>query len=89
MLAHSASHRWFWDGDGHVDPAKEAKGQETRLNSMTTTLAAEYAKQGKDWLVELRQRAKELDEMKKLGLIAKTATLVEDKGDSDADERDD
>ncbi|MBI1374071.1 MAG: phage portal protein [Phycisphaera sp.] len=61
-------HQWFFDGTEHVDPAKEASAQATRLTSNTTTLAAEYARQGKDWEVELRQRAKELVLMKELGL---------------------
>jgi capsid protein len=61
-------HQWFWDGHEHVDPAKEATAQATRLASHTTTLAAEYARQGKDWETELRQRAKEVTLMKELGL---------------------
>jgi len=61
-------HQWFWDGHEHVDPAKEAKAQATRLAGHTTTLAAEYARQGKDWETELRQRAKEVALMKELGL---------------------
>lgn len=64
------AHQWFFDGTEHVDPAKEANAQSTRLSSNTTTLAAEYARQGKDWEVELRQRAKELSLMKELGLTA-------------------
>ncbi|MCC6578918.1 MAG: phage portal protein [Phycisphaeraceae bacterium] len=62
--------QWFFDGTEHVDPAKEANAQATRLTSNTTTLAAEYARQGKDWEVELRQRAKELALMQELGLPA-------------------
>ncbi|NLF32563.1 MAG: hypothetical protein GX591_16940, partial [Planctomycetes bacterium] len=54
----------------HVDPAKEANAQATRLASNTTTLAAEYARQGKDWETELRQRAKEKKLMEELGLTA-------------------
>ncbi|MFA6134568.1 MAG: phage portal protein [Phycisphaerae bacterium] len=61
-------HQWFWDGHEHVDPAKEATAQATRLASNTTTLATEYARQGKDWEVELRQRAKEVALMEELGL---------------------
>jgi lambda family phage portal protein len=60
--------QWFWDGHEHVDPAKEASAQATRLGSHTTTLANEYAKQGRDWETELRQRAKELALMDELGL---------------------
>ena len=62
------SHQWFWDGVDHVDPAKEARAQAQRLASHTTTLAAEYARQGKDWAAELRQRAKEKQLMRELGL---------------------
>ncbi|MEM6503898.1 MAG: phage portal protein [Planctomycetota bacterium] len=61
-------HQWFWDGNEHVDPAKEASAQATRLSSHTTTLANEYAKQGRDWETELRQRAKEVALVRELGL---------------------
>jgi len=61
-------HQWFWDGHEHVDPAKEANAQATRLANHTTTLANEYARQGRDWEVELRQRAKEIRLMNELGL---------------------
>jgi len=61
-------HQWFWDGMEHVDPAKEASAQATRLENHTTTLAYEYAKQGRDWESELRQRAKEVSLMTELGL---------------------
>jgi len=66
-------HQWFWDGQEHVDPAKEASAQEKRLKNHTTTLADEYAKQGKDWEVQLRQRAKEKQLMEELGLSAAAA----------------
>ncbi len=61
-------HQWFWDGQEHVDPAKEANAQSTRLQNHTTTLAYEYARQGRDWESELRQRAKEVTLMTELGL---------------------
>jgi lambda family phage portal protein len=60
--------QWFFDGTEHVDPAKEANAQATRLANNTTTLAAEYARQGKDWETELNQRAKEKQLMEELGL---------------------
>jgi lambda family phage portal protein len=66
-------HQWFWDGHEHVDPAKEATAQATRLASHTTTLASEYARQGKDWETELRQRAKEVALMKELNLTVEQA----------------
>lgn len=65
--------QWFFDGTEHVDPAKEANAQATRLSSNTTTLAIEYARQGRDWETELRQRAKEQSLMKELGLSASQA----------------
>ncbi len=66
-------HAWFWDGVEHVDPAKEANAQATRLANHTTTLAVEFARQGRDWEQELRQRAKELTLMNALGLAPATA----------------
>ena len=44
------------------------RAAETRLRTHTTTLASEYARQGKRWDVELRQRAAELELMRELGL---------------------
>ena len=38
------------------------------LGNHTTTLAYEYARQGRDWESELRQRAKEVAPMGELGL---------------------
>ena len=52
----------------HVDPAKEANAQATRLSNHTTTLAYEYARQGRDWENELKQRAREASLLKQLGL---------------------
>jgi lambda family phage portal protein len=66
-------HQWFWDGFEHVDPQKEAGAQATRLQSNTTTLAAEFAKAGLDWESELRQRAREVALMRELGLTTATA----------------
>jgi len=86
-------HQWFWDGHEHVDPAKEANAQATRLASNTTTLAAEYARQGKDWETELRQRAKEVALMKELGLTSAQAvpqtSVAPEKDETDREEEDD
>ena len=73
-------HQWFWDGMEHVDPAKEAKAQETRLKNHTTTLAHEYARAGKDWEQELRQRAREKNLMRELGLTESEATPTPTQG---------
>ncbi len=66
-------HQWFWDGNEHVDPAKEATAQATRLANHTTTLASEYARHDKDWEAELRQRARELALMAELGIALPAA----------------
>jgi len=64
---------WVWDGKDHVDPGKEANAAETRLRTLTTSLASEYARQGKRWDVELRQIATERALMAELGLNAAPA----------------
>ena len=79
-------HQWFWDGTEHVDPAKEAKAQATRLASNTTTLAREYACQGMDWENEVRQRAKEVALTKELGLT-QAASPDGDEDPEEAEER--
>ncbi|MDI1342837.1 MAG: phage portal protein [Pseudolabrys sp.] len=59
---------WIWQSREHVDPAKEASGQQTRLLNGTTTLRAECAERGDDWREVLAQRARERDELARLGL---------------------
>ena len=61
-------HMWFWDGFEHVDPLKEASAETARLANGTTTLAAQYAAQGRDWEEELRQIARERELMESLGI---------------------
>ena len=78
-------HQWFWDGMEHVDPAKEASAQETRLRNNTTTLAHEYARQGKDWEAELRQRARERALMKELGLEEPVAVPARNETNDDSE----
>ena len=73
LIATDWSHQWFWDGHEHVDPAKEANAQATRLENLTTTLADEYARKGQDWEVQLRQRSRELALMRELGIELKPA----------------
>ena len=80
-------HQWIWEGREHVDPAKEASAQATRLASHTTTLAEEYARRGLDWEEQLRQRAKELALMAELGISpsAPTASVPTEKEDDEED----
>jgi len=82
-------HQWFWDGHEHVDPQKEANAQAQRLASNTTTLASEYAKQGKDWETELRQRAREMALMKELGLTVAQAVPAGAQPAADPQNKDD
>jgi len=60
---------WFWPGQEHVDPAKEALAQERRLKSFTTNLSIEYSREGRDWDREIKQRVKEIKLLKELGII--------------------
>ena len=78
-------HQWFWVGHEHVDPAKEAKAQATRLANHTTTLATEYARVGLDWETELRQRAKEKELMQELGLSEAETIPQAEEGEDDSD----
>ena len=64
---------WTWDGFEHVDPAKEQSALETALRTHTTTLQREYAKRNLDWRRELQQRADEIAEMERLGLMVDLA----------------
>jgi capsid protein len=81
-------HAWFWDGVEHVDPAKEASAQATRLANHTTTLTVEFARQGRDWEQELRQRAKELALMNELGLSPAAAPAAAPASNAPADDPD-
>jgi len=82
------SHQWMFDGHEHVDPAKEANAQATRLANHTTTLATEYARQGRDWEAELRQRAKERQLMTELGLSPAESIPAGNVTDSEPEEDD-
>ncbi|MGD9692378.1 MAG: phage portal protein [Phycisphaerales bacterium] len=81
------AHQWFWDGQSEVDPLKEASAQATRLTNHTTTLAYEYARQGRDWEAELRQCAKERALMEELGLtVEEAAPALNRTGGRDAED---
>jgi lambda family phage portal protein len=79
-------HQWFWDGHEHVDPAKEASAQATRLANHTTTLADEYARRGQDWESQIRQRAKEMALLGELGLAPAAAQPTTSPAEEPADE---
>jgi lambda family phage portal protein len=75
-----------WDGREHADPVKAANAQAQRLENNTTTLAHEFAQQGRDWETELRQRAKELALMRELGLTSATPTAPADEPDGQSED---
>jgi lambda family phage portal protein len=77
---------WYWDGPSHVDPAKEANAQATRLTSYTTTLADEYARVGLDWEEQIRQRASEIQLMNELGLPLNPGSQNGQQQESEQDE---
>lgn len=82
-----ARHTWFWDGFPHVDPSKEAAAQEKRLLNNTTTLAAECARDGRDYLAILKQRGKEIKLMRELGIpLPGGNTASSEEPETDADE---
>ena len=81
------AHLWFWDGFGHADPVKEATAQQMRLANNTTTLAAECAQDGRDYLAVLRQRAKELRLMREMEIpLAVNGNQVPDKDEEKKDD---
>jgi len=78
-------HTWEWDGDEHVDPDKESKGQERRLKIKTTSPQRECARGGANWeevqdenlTAEFRERKQRLELQKKFGLSDEDMTKTE------------
>lgn len=62
--------KWIGPGRGWIDPVKEAKASELRLNIGLSTLEEECAAQGLDWEEVLEQRAREQSKSEALGLSA-------------------
>ena len=60
--------KWIGPGRGWIDPVKEAKASQIRLNTGLSTLEDECATQGLDWEEVLEQRAREQNKMEALGL---------------------
>lgn len=52
-------HTWFFDGNEHVDPVKEATAQDIHLKNGTSTYAEEYARRGEDYRTNFEQASKE------------------------------
>jgi lambda family phage portal protein len=60
--------KWLFAPRGWVDPLREAKAQQTRIQSGATTLEQEFGEQGMDWTEGLEQQARENDLAVQLGL---------------------
>lgn len=63
-VASNWAHSWHWDGFAHIDPKNEAEAQKVRLESCTTTLADEWAREGEDWEEKLEEQAR-IDQRKR------------------------
>lgn len=88
-LIESLDHQWFWDGQEHVDPQKEANAQAVRLANLTTSLSEEYARRGQDWETSLRQIAKERELMQELGIAPAAPVDTPDEAGSEAEQEED
>lgn len=60
---------WIGPGRGWVDPVKEAKAAQIRMDIGVSTLERECAEQGLDWEEVLEQRARERKRMAELDLL--------------------
>lgn len=69
-LPHVSTWKWeyHWDGFLSIDPQKDAAANASNLTAGLTTLAELYAANGQDWKEALRQRAREIEFAKQLGL---------------------
>jgi capsid protein len=61
-------HEWFFDGTEHVDPAKEANAEQTKLASKTLTYRDVFSRKGQDWREAFKQMAAEEQYMDELGI---------------------
>ena len=59
---------WLWPMFDNIDMLTAARVQSIALKNRTTTLATEYARQGKNWKTELAQFEKEQRFLSKLGI---------------------
>lgn len=70
---------WIGASSGQIDEKKETEAAIMRIQNNLSTLEEECAKLGSDWRKILRQRAREIGLMGKLGVpqtVAKTSTKV-------------
>jgi lambda family phage portal protein len=86
-------HRWIWPAKEHVDPMKEAKAQQTRLQSMTTTFTEECYRDGTTPEKRRAVMAQEVKDFKKDGLPSpygvpqvNVAQMAQDQADQAAED---
>jgi len=79
--------KWIGPGRGWIDPVKEVKASQLRLEIGLSTLEDECATQGLDWEEVLEQRAREQSKMRELGLSIQPIMPdpVSDPGNSEPD----
>jgi lambda family phage portal protein len=68
-------HQWFFRDDVFVDPLKDAEADAAELLNNTTTLAEKCAERGLDYRSVIKQRAKEVAELKAAGLVVEPAPM--------------
>ncbi|MDH5528330.1 MAG: phage portal protein, partial [Nitrospirota bacterium] len=68
--------KWIGPGRGWVDPVKEAKAADMRIQSGISTYEQECAEQGLDWEEQFEQRAREKQRMQELDLDTKATADV-------------
>lgn len=78
-------HEWFWDGFAHVDPVKEATAKQILLTANLTTLAYEYAQEGRDWEQAIAQRGREMAALKAAGLVMEPQPQEPSNADTEAE----
>lgn len=71
-------HGWYFRDDVFVDPLKDAQADKQELENNTATLAEKCAERGLDYRDVLRQRAKEVAELKAAGLIVEPVAPAEE-----------
>jgi capsid protein len=68
---------WIAPGWTWIDPLKEVSASTKALDAGITTLEKICAEKGEDWKENLRQRAKEIEFAKKLGISIQTSEAPE------------
>jgi len=85
-------HEWFWDGDEHVDPQKEANAAIMLRDAGLMTESEYWASKGKDWERQHEQLEREAQSRERRGLIYvkdpnPNAAFAEQQEETDDDEK--